>query len=212
MNLSAHSALLLLALAATACQQHSVPAMAPAAIVASAMPAAPAAHAAAAPGAFDASRIPVTRAAQPPFPYLDLPEALRPMGGKASRVDADRVLVVAGKELIRIQGRVERRHFSLSGARMSQAAVARNYAAALKEMGAVQVNQVQPSDPAFLAAHGGPTLKGYNEREKLDLLNGDADYRSYLIRTPTKNIWIVVAIDQRNVSTVSIEETADEHA
>jgi hypothetical protein len=160
----------------------------------------------AAPASFDVASVPVTRTAQPPFPFLDLPEAIKPNGGTSHRQDVDRVLVVAGKELITVEGRVERRHFPLARARLSQDLAERNYHAALKEMGGVQVNKVQPSDPDFLAAHGGNKLKSSKESEKLGLLNLDAHYSSYLIRKPDANIWIIVSIDEQNVNTVAIED------
>jgi hypothetical protein len=105
-----------------------------------------------------------------------------------------------------VEGRVERHAFSLQRARMSRAAAERNYAAALKEMGAVQVNKVQPASTALVAAHKGQKNKQDKTLDKLGLLNLDANYSSYLIRTPTSNIWIVVAIDEQNVNTVAIEE------
>lgn len=198
MNLFLIPALLLLTLGLPACQPKgsTVPAVPPAAPAAAARPAAPPL----APGAFDLASIPVTNAAQPPFPYLDLPEALKPDGGDTVRVDAERMLVVAGKELLAVEGRVERRYFSLASAKLSKAAATRNYRAALADMGAVQVNQVQPSDPAVLSR------RPARARDRLGVRNLDARYSSYLIRTPTRNIWIVVSIDEHNVNTVAIEE------
>jgi hypothetical protein len=171
----------------------AVPAPAPVVLPA---PAAPAA------GKFDVNSVPLVTKSLPPFPYLGWPDALAKDPPREEVSDFDRVYVVAGTELRAVEGRINKRHFDLSSANLSRLAAERNYDAAMKEMGATLVNKVEPSNPAFREAN--KDLKP--DADKLGILDTDARYSSYLLRTPETNTWIVISIGDGYVSLVAAEE------
>lgn len=186
-------------------------ATAPTAAPAPAAQPAPAAPPVATPGAggpapaastFDVNSVPLITKALPPFPYLGWPDALAKDPPREEAFDFDRVYVVAGTELRPVEGRINKRHYTLSSAKLSRLAAERNYDAAMKEMGATLVNKVEPSDPAFKEAHKDFKL----DAEKLGILDTDARYSSYLLRTPATNTWIVISIGDSYVSLVAAEE------
>lgn len=189
-----------------------VPAATPAPVATQEAPAAPAdaAPAAGAASTFDVNSVPVTTKAIPPFPYLDWPVKLPENSRNAKEFDFDRVMMVAGTELRPVEGRVSVRHYSLMGANLSRIAAERNYENALKAMGAVPVNKMQPNDDEFIKLH--PEVKDkYKSREQFRILDW-GKYTTWLLRTPQTNIWIAVSIDEYNVSLVAVEEKAMEQA
>lgn len=175
----------------------------------------PVAAAAPAPAAtaatFDINSVPMSTATLPPFPYLDWPAKLEESGRSSSdELDFDATSVIAGSDLRSVEGRVVRRHYSLSSAKLSALAAERNYDAALKNMGAVQVNTIQIDDAKLVEAH--PELNNTPAVRSAFKILDRGNYKSYLIRTPKGNIWIAINIDEYNVSVVAIEEKAMEQS
>jgi len=216
--------LLVPALALTACKRKEAPvADAPAAVTASAAPAAPAAPAPApvaapAPAAtpFDVGTVPVTTAAMPPFPFISLPKGTD--GYRNDEVEFERIHVLAGQELRPVEGHLSARSYPLSIIKMSSLAAFRNYDMALKAMGAVAVNTILPTDPAFVAQHGGDSKAIEKQLALSDIEetmpNDVPPFVQYLLRTPAANIWISFSFynDGRNVSLVVLEEKALQQA
>lgn len=170
-------------------------------------PVAPTAAPAAAASSFDINSVPMSTATLPPFPYFDWPAKL----GESDRVsndelDFDATSVIVGNEVRSIEGRVTMRRYYLSAAKLSELAAERNYEAALKNMGAVQVNKVQLDDKNLLEAH--PDLKDDAAVRKTFKIVTQGSYKSYLIRTPKGNIWIAINIAEGAVDVVTIEEKA----
>lgn len=179
-------------------RKETAPVAPPADVAANAAPAAsaPVAPAVSPAGAraFDITSVPLSDAAIPPFPYLELPPNTN--GYHKAGLDFDRAWVVAGDELRTVEGRTSERWFPIDVANMSKLSAFRNYETAIKSMGGVRVDTIQPLDPAFIARNGGDKealLK------KLHLPNGQlaaADdtpgFSQYLVRTPKENIWIAV--------------------
>jgi OOP family OmpA-OmpF porin len=157
-------------------------------------------------GNFDVNSVPIVATALPPFPYVGLPEALEKDPPRDENSDFDRVYVVAGTELRAVEGRINKRNFSLSSAKLSRLAAERNYDSVMKDIGATLVNKVQPSDPAFREAHSDFDLGSFKGTQKLGVLGTSGKYSTYLLRTPETNIWVVIAIDELNVSLVAVEE------
>lgn len=211
------------ALALAACKRKEEPAPAaspaatPAPTVAGASsagaPAAPATPAPARP--FDLASVPLSATAPPPFPYVDLPKTGGELSGyHVKEQKFDRMYVIAGEELRPVEGHYLERWFPLSAAKMSALEAYRNYDSAFRALGAVPVNTVHPSDPAFIARNGGDKDKLY---ERLHLpnsapvANGDVpNYAQYLLRTPDKNIWLTYLVfdDGLNASVIALEEKA----
>jgi hypothetical protein len=166
-----------------------------------AAPAPAASQAAPGSGSFDISRIAVTKAALPPFPYLDWPEALPARDRYTKSQEFDRAYFIVGMEVRPVEGRVEQHFFANSDAKLSKLGSERNYESVLKTLGAVQVNAVEPDSPEI-------------DRQKLDRLHdklyvpNSGSYRAYLIRTPEKNIWLSVAVSEGETRIMTVDEQA----
>ena len=176
-----------------------------------AAPAATAPEPATASGKFNIESVPMSTATLPPFPYLDWPVKLEPGSrSNSAELDFDATSVIAGNELRSVEGRVLQRYYSLSSAKLSALAAERNYDAALKAMGAVQVNKIQLNDVALLQTH--PELKDSATASKAFKILDRGNYKTYLIRTPKGNVWIAINIDENNVTVVAMEEKAMEQS
>lgn len=175
-----------------------------------AAPAAPVAQAAAPAATFDINSVPVSTATLPPFPYLDWPVKLEEGSRTSSEQEFDGVSVIAGTDVRQVEGRVSQRFYSLGNAKLSKLAAERNYEAALKSMGAVQVNKIELDDPTLLAAY--PKLKEIAVLRKTFHILDPGEYKSYLIRTPQGNIWIATVLTDDNATIVTIEEKAMEQS
>lgn len=163
---------------------------------------------------FDIASVPMSSAAIPPFPYLEMPAGTDGYHKESS--DFDRAWVIAGDELRAVEGRTSERWFPLSVPKMSVLAAFRNYEAAIKSMGGVKVNTVYPLDPGFIARNGGDKEAVF---KKLGIPNshptapGDTStFSQYIVRTPKENIWISLIFfdDDLNMSLKVVREQAME--
>lgn len=157
----------------------------------------------------DIDAVPVTTAALPPFPYLAYPPGLNEafQSTKHSRFDA--VGIIVGNEVRTVEGQVETRSFSQRHANMSEMALRRNYEAAIKGLGGVKVNAVDFNDKALLAANTGKDLNEVQLRQdKLRVPDFSMSYDSYLVRTPEKNVWLVLMTNEGNTRLMAVEEKA----
>jgi hypothetical protein len=152
----------------------------------------------------DISKVTVTTAQLPPFPYIGWPDALSEGDRWRDAQDFDRAWFIVGKGVRAVEGKVERRHFSNNDAKLSRHASERNYdlvAEGLKALGAVQVNAVGPESPAI------EQLNIDNVTRKLYFDRG-ASYKSYLIRTSEKNVWISIAVSDHHTYIMTVDEQA----
>jgi len=157
----------------------------------------------------DIDALPVTTASLPPFPYLAYPPGLHAGFQNTRKANFDAVHVIVGKTLRVVEGKVEQRSFSHRNADMSQMAVRRNYEAAIKGMGGVKVNAVAPDDKALIAANTNQNVDEYKLRhEKMRVPDQNMSYDSYLVRTPEKNIWLVLMSNESETSIMAVEEKA----
>lgn len=157
----------------------------------------------------DVNAVPLSTAALPPFPYLAYPPGLHEGFQWTKRANFDAVGIIVGKQLRTVEGQVETRRFANDDARMSQMAVRRNYEAAIKGLGGVKVNAVGPDDKDLIAANTNPNLDEYKLRhEKMRVPDRNMSYDSYLVRTPEKNIWLVLMTSEKDTSLVAVEEKA----
>lgn len=162
-----------------------------------------------APQPVDPSTVPVSTAALPPFPYLAYPPGLHEGSQWTRRANFDAVGIIVGKELRTVEGRVETRRFAHRDAKMSQMAVRRNYEAAIKGLGGVKVNAVGPDDKALIAANTNQNVDEYKLRhDKMRVPDQNMSYDSYLVRTPEKNIWLVLMSTDSDTSLMMVEEKA----
>lgn len=152
---------------------------------------------------FNIDSVPLSSVALPPFPYLDWPQGLVEGARFSDKSDFDRAYVIAGDQLLAVEGRIESRRFSDDDAKLSQFASQRNYDVAIKALGGVKVSTVLPDNPAFVKANGGDL--GDLIVNKLGLKNY---VNAYLIRTPEKNVWIAVTTSTTSTQIIAIEEKA----
>jgi len=208
-------ALALLSLSLTACKKkpHDAPAAEPPAASAPAASApaaqAPAAasdksaasRAGAAQAAFDPTTVPVSDAALPPFPYLKYPDPVTEALQFTDKADFDEAWVIAGKQLRKVEGKVESHRFTLDDAKLSLAAARRNYENLVKQMGGVKVNAVAPQDLG-----PDPDVVDSDTVKKLRLYQGNMAYDAYLVRKPNQLIWVVLMFTDNWVETLVIAE------
>lgn len=213
-RLSVLVAIALLSLSLTACKKkpHDAPAAeapaasAPSAAAPAAQPPAAgdkpaAAQAGAAQAAFDPTTVPVSNAALPPFPYLNYPNTVDDGMRWTETQDFDEAWVIAGKQLRKVEGKLEAHRFALDDAKLSLVAARRNYENLVKAMGGVKVNAVTPQD---LAQQNGSADN--NIDEKLRLYQSDMAYDTYLVRKPNQLIWVVLMFTDSWVKTMVIAE------
>lgn len=198
---------ILCALGATACSRTKTPQADPAVTDAPAATVSqPSSSPAVTPGSFDISSIALSRVALPPFPYLAWPRDLDKNLATEKKDSAfDAVHLIAGTELRTVEGRTDELAFLNSHAKLSALSSRRNYDAAIKALGGVKVNLVDPENEALVKKYG----------ERLDSLNashvgGGGTYDVHLIRTPERNVWITVMITVDKTYVKVLEEKAME--
>lgn len=149
---------------------------------------------------FDA--VPLHTMVLPQFPYLPFPDKVPAAHRKSAHADFDTASVIVGDRLHAVEGKVVTRTFDNRFAEMSPMAIRRNYEAAVKGLGAVQVNTVVPEDGALVAASG----RKYAMRAQLRMDGFGTSYASYLVRTPDRNIWLALMFSDDRTHIVVIEE------
>jgi OOP family OmpA-OmpF porin len=156
-------------------------------------------------GTFDINAIPVSNSQMPAFPYLDWPKGLSENSQYVNKKsDFDRLYVIAGNQLLAVEGRFEDRKYSHADMHLSQLASERNYEAAIEALGGVKVNTVAPDNPDFVKKNGGDyNSLSFNKLKRS--VAGDV-YSVYLIRKPDQNIWIVLSIDNQWTQILTLEE------
>lgn len=155
-------------------------------------------------GVFDINSVPVSNIALPPFPYLDWPQGLVEGARFTDKSNFDRAYVIAGNQLHAVEGRIESRRFSNADAQLSSLASQRNYETAIEALGGVKVNTVSPDNPDLVKENGGDS--GDLIVNKLRLKEYLNVYDAYLIRTPEKNVWIVLVTSSTATQILTIEE------
>ncbi|MES2320144.1 MAG: OmpA family protein [Pseudomonadota bacterium] len=152
---------------------------------------------------FDPASVPVSQVRLPPFPYLEWPSALPKSEYRTEGSDFDGAWVIAGNHVRAVEGRVEKREYYNSDANLSELASRRNYQVAIKALGGVKVNTVQPDHPAL--------VKENTENfaiHKLGARDTQLSYDAYLIRSGDKNIWITLLVNDGHTYLQTVEEKA----
>ncbi|WP_426117365.1 hypothetical protein [Massilia sp. PWRC2] len=149
---------------------------------------------------FDA--VPLHTMPLPQFPYLPFPDKVPAAHRKAAHADFDTASVIVGDRLHAVEGKVVTRTFDNRFAEMSPMAIRRNYEAAVKGLGAVQVNTITPENRALIDASG----REYAMRIQLRMDGFGTSYASYLVRTPDRNIWLALMFSDDRTHILVIEE------
>jgi len=151
--------------------------------------------------AFDATKIPVSDAPLPPFPYLNYPTGLNEGLFNTAGTDFDEAYVIVGKKLRKVEGRVESHEFALRNVKMSETEARRNYENLIQAMGGVKVSEGKLTDVLPL------DNPAYTELEhKLRLLQSNAAYAAYVVRKPGQLIWIALMTTDSDVKTLVVAE------
>jgi outer membrane protein OmpA-like peptidoglycan-associated protein len=191
------------AFALSGCKPKHEDAPAAAAAAAPAVAAAPATPAAS-PGKFDISSVPMSSAALPPFPYLDWPAGLIDGHKFVKESPFDRVYVIAGAQLLPVEGRYENRRFMNSEVQLSDLAAQRNYELAIKALGGVKVSAMAPTNPAMLAQNKDDLGDLVVNKMRVDMNPDSYDY--YLIRKPEGNVWIGLFVGGGSTQIITLAE------
>lgn len=170
-----------------------------------------AAPAPAAPEKFDLAAVPLSNATLPPFPYLDWPPAV-PANDRYTELkkDFDGITLIAGREFRAVEGRVERRVFSIPE-EMSQLEVRRNYANLIQQLGGVQINKLKPTTSSASVTREAQEIAGpdVNVANLLGLSRydeGNYEYESFVIRTADTTAWIVLQTSRSSVVITVVAE------
>jgi OmpA-OmpF porin, OOP family len=151
---------------------------------------------------FDIEKVPVSNAVLPPFPYLDYPPGIHEGSVFTNQANFDSLYVVAGKQLRKVEGRVESHKFYLSDVRpMSEVEARRNYENLIAQMGGVKVNEANPTELA-----PGSVDKIMANKEKTRYDDGSMSYDVYLVRKPDQLVWIVLMAGSSHVRTLVVAE------
>lgn len=147
---------------------------------------------AAAPAAFNIDSVPVSTATLGAFPYFTLPEGVSAEEQKGKAFDFDRRYLLAGDELIAVEGKVHQRKFRLAqkDKTFSELEIHRNYENIIKQAGGVKTHAKPMSKAAIDKAGGREAV------EKYYFGPGPGDYyehNTYVIRQSNKEIWVQVA-------------------
>lgn len=173
---------------------------------------APASSAAGATG-FDLAKVPLANAALPEFPYVAWPDYV---DAGARQVEAEAALdalpVIAGTQLLTVEGRLERRSFGIPSGK-STLELRRYYRDRITALGGVQVNTLQPVNDAAVVVEAVRTLfpADADPAKQLGLQRydeGQYQYEVYVVRTPTTNAWFVVQTSTYSVVVTTIASPA----
>lgn len=140
----------------------------------------------------------------PPFPYLDWPSELAVAARQSKVEEFDRRYVVAGQQALPVEGHIEWRSFSNTDAKLSVVGSQRNYENALRSIGATKIDAIYPFDDKTSNPNGGQTLDVYDKFH----LTPSGSYSAWLIRTPAKNVWFALSVNNSQTKIMTIEEKA----
>lgn len=116
------------------------------------------------------------------------------------KANFDSLYVITGKQLRKVEGRVESHKFYLNDVKMSEAEARRNYENLIAQMGGVKVNDVTPPELA-------PALsEETSANEQKTRFESGTTYDAYLIRKPDQLVWIVLMSNNSYVITRAVAE------
>lgn len=162
---------------------------------------------------FDLAAIPMAKDSLPAFPFVEWPDYV---DAGARQVEAEAALdalqVIAGAQLLMVEGRLERRSFSIPAGK-STLELRRYYRDRITALGGVQVNTLQPVNDAAVVVESVRTLfpADADPAKQLGLQRydeGQYQYEVYVVRTPTTNAWFVVQTSTYSVVVTTIAAAA----
>lgn len=140
--------------------------------------------------AVDPATVPVSKAALPAFPFVQLPKE-SPTTFSDREISWDRVYVLAGSQLRPVEGRFRLRSFSVKSAGLSTDGVMTHYERAIGALGGVKLATYRKGQNGLLPANDAERDRVFRKLRQFD----SADVlEQYLIRSPQGNVWISVAV------------------
>lgn len=143
---------------------------------------------------FDPADVPESTTSLPPFPFFKAPEGLRSvMDEKDRNVGFDREHMIAGDDIVAVEGKVFRDLYPLNDADQRQYTAVefqRNYANAIAALGGAEISEVQYTEE---------TTEAFGGRDAVDkhyhgtCAGVDCENHTYLIRQAGKEYWIQVS-------------------
>jgi OmpA-OmpF porin, OOP family len=146
---------------------------------------------------FDVTTVPLATAPLPEFPYVEWPEFVSSDARHVERqASVDALTVIAGAQLVTVEGRLEQRLFSIPAGR-TPLELRRHYRDRITALGGQQVNRLQPVNDAAVVVDTVRRLfpAEADPAKRLDLQRydeGQYQYEVYLVRTAETHAWIVV--------------------
>lgn len=159
---------------------------------------------------FDLAAIPLSTATLTEFPFLDWPEIVPAEGRSVAReAGLDAYLVIAGEQLLPVEGRLEQRSFSVPDGH-SQLELRRSYEDRIAALGGVRVDRLRPTtDSASISPRVAALFsEGEDPAKRLDLQRYDEgryEYGVFVVRTATRTIWFVLQSSQYSMVVTTIE-------
>ena len=164
--------------------------------------------------AFDLAAIPAAQSPLPAFPFVDWPASVPAEARSVEReVSLDALTVIAGAQLLTVEGRLERRRFAIPSGK-SPLEMRRHYRDGIKALGGVQVNRLQPINDvatvtpavqALFPADAEPAVRlGLHSYDE-----GQYQYEVYVVRTMKANAWFVVQSSTYTVIVTTLEEAVE---
>lgn len=158
---------------------------------------------------FDLATIPMTTDSLGAFPFVDwpasVPAAARNVEAHSAR---DAIRVIAGTQLLTVEGRLERRGFSIP-AGQSTLEMRRHYRDRISALGGVQVNRLQPTNDAAVVVDAVRQLfpADADPAKQLGLAaydEGQYQYEVYVVRSPRETAWFVVQTSTYSVTVTTL--------
>lgn len=166
-----------------------------------------------APRPFHLDSIPLAKAPLPEFPYVAWPDVV-PATDRSTDLKAavGAVTLIAGDSLRTVEGRTERRLFSLPDG-SSPLEMRRYYRDRITALGGVPVNRLQPTNDAAMISEAVRKLfpADADPAKRLGLNRydeGQYQYEVYVVRTATATAWFVVETTQYSVIVTTVGATA----
>lgn len=144
-------------------------------------------------GGFDPASVPESTATLPPFPFFEAPEGLENRLPEKERDQRfDRAHLIAGDEVIAVEGRLHRERYRLEGGatEYSELEFHRNYADAIAALGGVEASRVQYTHKVAGAFGGRAAVDRHYHGT---CASPGCENHTYLIRQGGNEYWVQVS-------------------
>jgi OmpA-OmpF porin, OOP family len=154
------------------------------------------------PGAtIDIERLPVVKAQVPPYPFIDYPDTMPENRRRAKESPFDAIDIIVGNKIRTVEGRIAVRKFGHKVAQLSELMAQRDYDKAIRAIGGVKVNAVNPDDKVLREEFGSRT-----KITKQTRAYSNGSYDAYLINKPEGRAWMILMVSSTETTLIAVEE------